>query len=161
LTRAINRPEPETKPAIVNEPEDEKKERTSEEASESASTPATSAEEDDLNPVALNKAFNFAAWSSLTLLLIMIIIIPLPLFFAQTVYGVHGLEAWVVIGIIWCFVSSFTVVLYPLWESREALMQISRGIIKVCDLFRDTRVFADSGFSGYIYERRWKICSTN
>ncbi|KAK7457086.1 hypothetical protein VKT23_010387 [Stygiomarasmius scandens] len=135
LTRAINRPEPssETKPAIVNEPEDEKKERTSEEASESASTPATSAEEDDLNPTALKKAFNFAAWSSLTLLLVMIIIIPLPLFFAQTVYGVRGLEAWVVIGIIWCFVSSFTVVLYPLWESREALMQISRGIIK--DIF--------------------------
>ncbi|THU99019.1 urea transporter [Dendrothele bispora CBS 962.96] len=136
LTRAINRPgsSAETKPAVVNnEPEDEKKERSSEEESESTSPPATSTEQEELNPIALQKAFNFAAWSSLSLLLIMIIIIPLPLFFAQTVYGVRGLEAWVVIGIIWCFVSAFTVVLYPLWESREALTQISKGIIK--DIF--------------------------
>lgn len=61
----------------------------------------------------------------------MLIIIPFPLFFAQTIYGVRGLSAWVIIGILWCFISAFTVVLYPLWESREALGQISRGIIKV------------------------------
>lgn len=63
--------------------------------------------------------------------LVMLIIIPFPLFFAQTIYGVRGLSAWVVIGIIWCFISAFSVVMYPLWESREALGQISRGIIKV------------------------------
>lgn len=61
----------------------------------------------------------------------MIILIPLPLFFAQTVYGEKGLTAWVVIGIIWTFLSSFTVVVYPLWESREALTMITRGMIKV------------------------------
>jgi urea-proton symporter len=62
----------------------------------------------------------------------MIIIIPLPLFFAQTVYGKAGLATWVIIGIIWTFLSAFTVVLYPLWESKEALTMIGRGIIKVC-----------------------------
>lgn len=69
----------------------------------------------------------------------MLIIIPFPLFFAQTIYGVRGLSAWVVIGIIWCFISAFSVVLYPLWESREALGQISRGIIKVSFF---TRIFS-------------------
>ncbi len=61
----------------------------------------------------------------------MLILIPLPLFFASTIYGVRGLTAWVVIGIIWCFCSAITVVLYPLYESRLAIFQISRGVIKV------------------------------
>ncbi|KAH9050243.1 urea transporter [Lactarius hengduanensis] len=87
----------------------------------------------DLDPVALDKAFRFAAWSSLFLTIVMLLLIPLPLFFASTVFGVRGLTAWVVIGIIWCFCSTFTVVLYPLWESRAALAQISRGIVK--DIF--------------------------
>ena len=107
----------------------------------------------DLDPVALDKAFRFAAWSSLILVcillspsndqqmliiiifltqtIVMLLLIPLPLFFASTIFGVRGLTAWVVIGIIWCFCSAFTVVLYPLWESRAALTQISRGIVKV------------------------------
>jgi SSS family transporter len=90
-------------------------------------------EDNELDPVALGKAFKFAAYSSVALLLILIIIIPLPLFFAQTVYGVKGLTTWVVIGIIWTFLSAFSVVLYPLFESRVALAQILKGIIK--DLF--------------------------
>ena len=63
--------------------------------------------------------------------LVMLIIIPLPLFFAQTVYGVGGLTAWVVIGMIWAFCSAIAVVLYPLYESRQALIMIARGITKV------------------------------
>jgi len=87
----------------------------------------------DLDPVALDKAFRFAAWSSVVLTVVMLLLIPLPLFFASTIFGVRGLTAWVVIGIIWCFCSAFTVVLYPLWESRAALSQISCGIVK--DIF--------------------------
>lgn len=85
---------------------------------------------DDLDPVALNKAFKFAAWSSVALTIIMIILIPLPLFFASTIYGVGGLTAWIVIAIIWAFVASFIVVLYPLWESRVALTQVFKGVVK-------------------------------
>jgi hypothetical protein len=70
----------------------------------------------------------------------MLVLIPLPLFFASTIYGVRGLTAWVVIGIFWCFCSAFTVVLYPLWESRAALAQISRGIIKVHQFFESVCV---------------------
>ena len=63
-------------------------------------------------------------------LLIMIIIIPLPLFFAQTIFSVGGLTAWVVVGITWCFLSTFTVVIYPLYESREALWMVTKGLLK-------------------------------
>lgn len=106
----------------------------------------------DLDPVGLNKAFKFAAWSSVALVcteflvslpgmsdellsfvqtLILMILIPLPLFGASTIYSVSGFSVWVVVGIIWTFCSAFAVVLYPLWESRAALTMITRGIIKV------------------------------
>ena len=69
----------------------------------------------------------------------MILVIPLPLFFAHTVYTARGLAAWVSIGIAWVFCSLLAVVVYPLYESRHALIQIARGIVKVvhpvCMLF--------------------------
>jgi len=87
-------------------------------------------EDSELDPVALEKAYKFAARSSVILTLIYLIVIPLPLFFAHTIYGVRGLTAWVVIGILWTFCSAFTVVIYPLYESRVAIMQIFRGMVK-------------------------------
>ncbi|KAF8237060.1 urea transporter [Tricholoma matsutake] len=86
--------------------------------------------EDDLDPVALKKAFRFAAISSVTLFAVLILLIPLPLFFAQTIYTARGLAAWVSIGIVWVLCSLIAVVIYPLYESRAALAQIARGIIK-------------------------------
>lgn len=88
----------------------------------------------DLDPVALNKAFKFAAWSSVALTLIMIILIPIPLFFAQTVYDVPSFKTWVIVAIIWAFFAAITVVVYPLWESKDALIMVSKGIVK--DVFK-------------------------
>ena len=61
----------------------------------------------------------------------MIVLIPLPLFFASTVYGVAGFTTWVIVSIIWTFLSATTVVLYPLYESRAAIVRICVGIVKV------------------------------
>ncbi|KAF7377971.1 Urea transporter [Mycena sanguinolenta] len=128
-TRAINKPTPIEEIQNVDErPSMEKKEK---EKTPSVADSFDAAEvEDELDPVALGKAFRFAAWSSLGLLLVLIILIPLPLFFASTIYGTGGLTAWVVIGIIWTFLSAFSVVLYPLWESRAAISLIARGVVK-------------------------------
>lgn len=126
------------------------KEKSSPEPTDAVSV--KSEEEDDLDPAKLQKAFRFAAWSSIILvrlfpalhlrhvyanffdsqqLAILLLLVPLPLFFAQTVFGKRGLEAWVVIGMISAFCSAFTVILYPLWESRRELGGIGRGIILV------------------------------
>lgn len=59
-----------------------------------------------LDPVALQRAFRIAAWASLILLLVLVIIIPFPLFFSQVVYSTSGLAAWVSIGIGWLFLSA-------------------------------------------------------
>ena len=106
-------------------------------------------EDDELDPVALNKAFKFATWSSVGLVnflffffvspdiciffqfVVLILLVPLPLFFSQYVYSPGGFTAWVSVGIVWTFLSSFTVVLYPLYESRRALYLISKGIFTV------------------------------
>lgn len=85
---------------------------------------------DDIELRGLQKAFRFASLSALALTLILLIIIPLPLFFSSTVFGLGGFTAWVVIGMIWIFCGGITVVLYPLWESRDGIAQVVRGIYK-------------------------------
>lgn len=135
ITRAINHPASEDEassgsPRTAPEDIDEKEKRDSVSAEVMS---VRLAEEDELDPAGLQKAFRFAAWSSVILLVVMLLIIPLPLFFAQTVFGKRGLEAWVVIGMIWAFMSAFTVILYPLYESRRELMMIVKGMVK--DIF--------------------------
>jgi Na+/proline symporter len=133
-TRAINKPA--TRSETTNEKLDFDSDRKRAEVSEKeASVEGDSYDtiDDDLDPVALNKAFKFATRSSITLFIIFILVIPLPLFFSQYVYNVGGLTGWVAIGIAWTFLSAISVVLYPLYESRQALFQIVSGIYK--DLF--------------------------
>ncbi|PIL27479.1 transporter [Ganoderma sinense ZZ0214-1] len=137
-TRAINRParSPNPDSPVEHSAEgflDEKKHELTAVSLEPTPNEFADEEERELDPVALNKAFRIAAWASVVLTLIMLIIIPLPLFFAQTVFGVGGLTAWVIIGMIWAFCSAIAVVLYPLYESRQALLLICRGIVK--DIF--------------------------
>ncbi|CDO75287.1 hypothetical protein BN946_scf184334.g5 [Trametes cinnabarina] len=138
-TRAINRPTLETdcadaspRSGSLDDSASEKKRVPAEVSLEPVISARAAAEEEEreLDPVALKKSFSIAAWASVILTLVMLIIIPLPLFFAQTVYGVGGLTAWVVVGMIWAFCSALAVVVYPLWESRAALCLISRGIVK-------------------------------
>jgi len=120
-TRAINAPSARPQDPDVDF-DDVKKEH--------AITHVETVVDDELDPVALQKAFKFAAISSIALFLLMIILIPLPLFFSSVIYGEAGFTTWVVIGIIWTFWSAFCVVLYPLYESRVAMLTIAKGIIK-------------------------------
>lgn len=128
ITRAINAPT--ARPAHGRDStegdEDEKKSKEAIDAAEIENDDS----DKELDPAALQKAFRFAAWSSVALTLVMIILIPIPLFFSSVVYGVAGLSAWVIVGMIWTFCSAFIVVLYPLWESRVALTQIAKGLVK-------------------------------
>jgi len=144
-TRAINKPE--IPPTALDEQDgkDEKNGAERAEVKDKAGVKAGRAgsfagdsfdaqeESDELDPVALNKAFKFATWSSVALFVVLILLIPLPLFFSQHVYTVGGFTGWVSVGIIWTFLSSFTVVIYPLYESRGALKSIAVGVFK--DLF--------------------------
>ncbi|KAF8184798.1 urea transporter [Pholiota molesta] len=112
-TRAINKPVPADS--------EDKKHASSVKESVAGDSFTGSEEEDELNPVALNKAFKFATYSSLGLVVYRSYpYIPLPLFFSHHIFT-------------WTFLSAISVVIYPLYESRHALVQILKGIYK--DLF--------------------------
>ncbi|KAF8122965.1 urea transporter [Boletus edulis] len=124
-TRAINSPSAKT----VHDGEDAGTEKNDAQVSIKSVSEETELD-NELDPVSLEKAFRFAVWSSVIMTLVFMIIIPLPLFGASTLYSVTGFSVWVIIGIIWAFCSAFAVVLYPLWESRAALAMILKGMVK-------------------------------
>ncbi|KIK01605.1 hypothetical protein K443DRAFT_6784 [Laccaria amethystina LaAM-08-1] len=137
-TRAINKPVRDTSRRTEELKTDSDSEKKEHEVVTKAGSVAgdsfdAAEEEDELDPVALNKAFKFASYSSVGLFIVLIILVPLPLFFSHYVYTTSGLTGWVAVGIAWTFCSAITVVLYPLYESRHALFLISKGIFK--DLF--------------------------
>ncbi|KAJ3572021.1 hypothetical protein NP233_g3366 [Leucocoprinus birnbaumii] len=117
----------------VSEKNSEKKTEVTTKAASVADSFDAAEQENELDPAKLNKAFRFASWSSIALFVILILLIPLPLFGSAHVYDVKDLTAWVSVGIAWTFCSSFAVVIYPLYESRAALGQITKGIVK--DIF--------------------------
>ena len=80
----------------------------------------------------LAKAFRFASYSSIVLFVVLILLIPLPLFFSSHIYTPGGFTGWVAVGITWVFFSICAVVIYPVWESKDAVGQIMKGITKVC-----------------------------
>jgi len=134
-TRAINRPlsTVETTHDEKFDPDSDKKQAEVTVTGGSVAGDSYHTGEDELDHAALYKAFKFAAAWSIALFVILILLIPLPLFFSQHIYGVAGLTVWVAVGIAWTFLSAISVVIYPLWESRRALFQITKGIFK--DLF--------------------------
>jgi hypothetical protein len=135
-TRAINRPVPTSEKTHEekSDPDRDNKQADVSIKGDSITGDSYDTSEDELDHGALNRAFKFAATSSVTLFVILILVIPLPLFFSQHVYGVAGLTGWVAVGIAWTFLSAISVVIYPLWESRHALMKIISGIYK--DLYQ-------------------------
>ncbi|WVQ97980.1 hypothetical protein IAU59_005100 [Kwoniella sp. CBS 9459] len=136
ITRAINA---QVESAMVEErvtPPDTpsgEKALSGERKTEGVSSPASPRVEEQSFDLAeekrdLKKAFRFAAIAAITLTVILIFLIPLPLFFTSYVYPKKGFTVWVCISIIWLFVGFIMVGLYPAWEARKGLKQIGQGI---------------------------------
>ncbi|KAI9634422.1 putative urea transporter [Dioszegia hungarica] len=83
---------------------------------------------DEEERVNLQKAFRFAAWAAIGLTFVLLILIPLPLFFSSHVYPKGGFTAWVSVSLIWLFVGLAMVGVYPAYEARHGLLQVFRGI---------------------------------
>ena len=87
-------------------------------------------ERPEIDFVGLNKAFRFAAWSSITLFSVLILLIPMPLVGSGHIFGVKGFTVWVSVAIAWCLVASIIITGLPLWESRKALGSICKSICR-------------------------------
>ncbi|KAM0752686.1 Na+/solute symporter [Meredithblackwellia eburnea MCA 4105] len=78
----------------------------------------------------LERAYKIAVWVSVGLFVLLILVIPLPLFFSSYIFPEKGFTAWVAICIAWIFYGSIAVVLYPIFESRHALKEIFGAIVR-------------------------------
>ncbi|KAI0944312.1 hypothetical protein AcW1_002055 [Taiwanofungus camphoratus] len=80
----------------------------------------------------LQKSFKVAVWASVIMSFVIILLIPIPMFFSHYVFSLHFFKAWIIICIIWLFVAASITSVLPLWESRMAILEISGGFIRDC-----------------------------
>lgn len=88
-----------------------------------------SEDEEIEDPVALQRASVIAVIAGSALTLILVLVIPLPLFFTHYIFSKGFFKGWIVVGILWAFVGTFITVVLPLWESRAAMSRVGRGIM--------------------------------
>jgi len=80
------------------------------------------------DPEALNKALKFSYTSAWTLTAVLIFLFPLPLMGEDYVFSVSFFEFWVVIGFIWSIIASLTVIVFPIFESMDAIIMVCKGM---------------------------------
>ncbi|KAJ3051305.1 hypothetical protein HK097_007722 [Rhizophlyctis rosea] len=85
-------------------------------------------DDEDLDPVKLDKAARFAYIYAGALTVLLIIVWPIPMYFSKYVFSRAFFYGWVILGLIWAICSSFTVIVLPLWESRDAYAAVFKGI---------------------------------
>jgi hypothetical protein len=60
-------------------------------------------------------------------------LIPIPMFLSHYIFSLRFFKAWLIISVIWLFLSAFITSVLPLVESRRAMLEILSGAMK--DLF--------------------------
>ncbi|KZT05021.1 uncharacterized protein LAESUDRAFT_656553 [Laetiporus sulphureus 93-53] len=114
-------------------------EEFAEKAQESPLEKTASAESDEQPEYyeTLGKSLTSAAWVSVILSFIIVFLIPIPLFLSHYIFSLRFFKAWIIISIIWLIVAAVITIILPVWESREAMLDIGRGLCR--DLFRNRR----------------------
>ncbi|KAI8980332.1 Sodium:solute symporter family-domain-containing protein [Pilobolus umbonatus] len=79
---------------------------------------------------AMAKSSKFAKISSLVLSLCLFVFWPLPMFFSRYIFSRTFFTGWVIVSIIWVFLSFLAVGVYPLIEARTPFMKICREMWK-------------------------------
>lgn len=77
---------------------------------------------------AMAKSSRFAKISSIVLSLALFVLWPLPMFFSKYVFSKSFFTGWVVVSIIWVFISTIAVGIYPVYESRHTIVSIVREV---------------------------------
>ncbi|EGY22228.1 urea active transporter [Verticillium dahliae VdLs.17] len=98
-----------------------------EHAVENAAAAAAAAEEERAK---LDKSAKFARWLCVGLTLAFLVLWPMPLFGTAYVFSRKFFTGWVVVGILWLFVSSGIVVFLPLFESRRTIARTSKSMFR-------------------------------
>ncbi|KAI8342468.1 Sodium:solute symporter family-domain-containing protein [Chlamydoabsidia padenii] len=76
----------------------------------------------------LNKSARFAKIASVIMAVCLFLVWPLPMFFSRYVFSKEFFTGWVVVGIIWTFMSTLAVVVYPIYESTDSLKLMGKAM---------------------------------
>jgi urea-proton symporter len=71
--------------------------------------------------IKLNKAFKFAAYTTVFMTLALLILWPMPMYGTGYIFSKKFFTGWVAVGILWLFCSSFAVGIFPVWQGRKTI----------------------------------------
>jgi hypothetical protein len=83
-----------------------------------------------LDMVEYEKAKRLATWCCGTFFLLAIIAFPLGFTGSGYIFSKSAFEGWVVVSLIWLFFSASMCIIWPLWESRVELKEISIMLVR-------------------------------
>jgi len=78
----------------------------------------------------LAKAAKIARSLTVFLTLALLILWPMPMYGSGYIFSKKFFTGWIVVGILWLFISSFCVGIYPLWEGRTTMKRTVLAIWK-------------------------------
>lgn len=77
----------------------------------------------------LNKASRLAKWLTVFMAISFLVLWPMPMYGSAYVFSKPFFTGWVVVGIIWIFGSAMAVGLFPLWEGRQSMARVFKGMV--------------------------------
>lgn len=97
----------------------------------------------------LNRAALYSRTLTIFMVLCFLILWPIPMYASSYVFSKPFFTGWVVVGIMWLFVTTGGVVVFPLWEGRESIARTVRLMEKdLMGLNRKKPVADISGLAG-------------
>lgn len=78
----------------------------------------------------LDKSAKTARWLCISLTLALLVLWPMPLYGTGYVFSSKFFTGWVVVGIIWLFISCIMVVFLPVYESRSTISRTAKAIVQ-------------------------------
>lgn len=98
----------------------------------------------------LNRAALYSRTLTIAMVLCFLILWPIPMYGSSYVFSKRFFTGWVVVGILWLFVTTFGVVVFPLYEGRESIVRVVRlmGLDLVGGKGRKKRAMIESTSQG-------------
>jgi len=84
--------------------------------------------DEDPHSPALQSALRLAWWSSSLLTIIMLVIVPIPMFLSHYIFSPGFFTFWVVASFLWVFGSAATSIVLPVWETRGFFWEVGGRI---------------------------------
>ena len=86
--------------------------------------PDEKSEQEQVEERQLNRAALYSRTLTVAMVLCFLILWPIPMYASSYVFSKPFFTGWVVVGILWLFVTTFGVVVFPLFEGRQSIVRV-------------------------------------